>query len=92
MNSRKKKYIYISIRFRAALTYNSTPANIIGKIYSHSVDGFSAFIRSETSAVLRLECSLDCVSGSWVTSIIVTVYCITASVSYEKKKNVIKPN
>ena len=34
-----------NIRFRAALTYNSTPANIIGKIYSHSFDGFSAFIK-----------------------------------------------
>ena len=53
-----------NIRFRAALTYNSTPANIIGKIYSHSFDGFfAAFIKSEIIKSYNSICNVtDCFS------------------------------
>ena len=45
-----------------------------------------------TSAVLRLECSLDCISGSVFTNKIYSVHFLTVSVSFEIKKNVIIKN
>ena len=45
-----------------------------------------------TSAVLRLECSIDCISGSVVTNKIYFVHFLTVSISFEIKKNVIIKN
>ena len=36
------------IQYRAGLTYNTTPSNIIEKLYSHSFEGFSVYIKRLT--------------------------------------------
>ena len=36
--------------------------------------------------VLRLECSIDCTSGQWVTNEILSVHFLTVRVSFEEEK------
>ena len=37
-----------TIQYSAALTYNTTPSNIIEKLYSHGFEGFSLYIKRLT--------------------------------------------
>ena len=39
---------------------------------------------NRTIAVLRLECSIDCIGGQWVTNKIFPVHFLTVSVSFEE--------
>ena len=60
-NKTKRKFADNIIRYVIITTVNSTPANIIEKIWTHSLDGFSNYIKTMCLQAYSLECSItDC--------------------------------
>ena len=48
-----------NIRYIAAVTYNSTPVSVIGKIYSHSLVGFSTYVKNQTIEHYNNRCTIE---------------------------------
>ena len=57
-NKTKQKFADNIIRNVIITTVNSTPANIIEKIWTHSLDGFSNYIKTMCLQACSLECSI----------------------------------
>ena len=48
-----------NIRYIAAVTYNSTPVSMIAKIYSHSLVGFSTYVKNQTIEHYNNRCTIE---------------------------------
>ena len=48
-----------NIRYIAAVTHNSTSVSVIAKIYSHSVDGFSTYVKNQTIEHYNNRCIIE---------------------------------
>ena len=48
-----------NIRYIAAVTYNSTSVSVIAKIYSHSLVGFSTYVKNQTIEHYNNRCTLS---------------------------------
>ena len=48
-----------NIRYIAAVTYNSTSVSVIAKIYSHSLVGFSTYVKNQTIEHYNNRCTIE---------------------------------